>query len=182
MDVERLQKVTRLAKDLYQRGMAADMEEAAKVADDLINKDNDLSQIRNTLAGRDADAPEPSSSGAIHVSELQVSMPQQQTSSSVLDSYITDINSKITEIVNEIKSHDNRILELRGAIIKVGDAIDRLDKERKEFKPIMERSPGNDQTRLSPESIKKDAPHPKVGGFNSADVCVENVFYCGPPR
>ena len=49
MDVEKLQKITRLAKDLHVRGMASDMEEATRMADDMIDKDPGLRHIQDTI-------------------------------------------------------------------------------------------------------------------------------------
>ena len=51
MDIEKLQKISSLAKELHSRGMASDINEATRMADSMLDKERGLSHIQDTLAG-----------------------------------------------------------------------------------------------------------------------------------
>ena len=174
MDVEKLQKITQLAKDLHVRGMAMDMEEATRMADDMIDKNHGLRHIQDTIDGGSSKSSK---------SDYREHSEQPDYPAAPAQNFRdNELRLRVSNLVMQLEEQTNEIRTMREEIGRFKSKIELLEKQRHETKIIMEKSPHNEQTSLHTEQVKKHEPHPKVGDFNSGDVSVENIFYSGPPR
>ncbi len=176
LGVESIQKMNQLAKDLYDHKIADSMEEAAKMAEGIMSKDNVMSDIKERM-----DTP-----------------PMPSTPSPAppdADMVIRRLNFQINEHAKVIEMLHKRVEGLTQEIQMI-----------KAMKPeirVVERPvqmPGGQQTFQqeaqanmqhtssgqpaavdfsSGASVSKQL-HPKVSNYRPEDVAVDKIFYSGP--
>lgn len=158
MNIERMQKINELARQLVDQGVYADLMEATKQAEVMLNKgDSSISSIFGT---------EKSSEPA-----LQENISRQQEDEMKLQ--LRKLNYQVNEqsrVISELKAQMSSLLK----------EIERIKVEPRKA-TLLERPSGNSQTHLSKESTEKK-PHAKVGNYEPENVSVEEFFYSGPPK
>lgn len=159
MDVEQMQKINRLAKELMQHGIAPDMEEATKQAELMINRgDSSISDV--IRPGRIIKGPEES--------------PAKQA-------YNDEVASELRKLSTQLSEQSRVIKALKEQLESVKEEMGRL-KAMKVQQPVMIKQPFDEQAHLRKEEVKKEEPHPRVGSYDSEDVSIEKFFYSGPPK
>lgn len=174
MDIERMQKINNLARELVQRGMAEDMMEATKQAESIINK-NDPS-ISNVMRvdSRNMNASSMSSTRK-EERQMQPQMNAEQEE---------EIRLQLRKLTNQLNEQSKLISDLKLNIINVINEINRMKIEPR--KPAVIERPklagsDHDQTVLSKDATEVK-PHARTGNYNTEDVSIEKFFYAGPPR
>ncbi|PIN87003.1 hypothetical protein COV19_02320 [Candidatus Woesearchaeota archaeon CG10_big_fil_rev_8_21_14_0_10_44_13] len=164
MDVEQMQKINKLARELMQHGIAPDMEEATKQAELMINKgDNSISEV---IRPNSTKRPE----------ERQ-QVQQREERSDNEGAVIMELRKLATQLGEQSRT----IKSLKEQLDGVKDEMGKL-KAMKTHQPVMIKQPFEEQVHLKKEEVKKDEPHPRVGAYASEDVSIEKFFYSGPPK
>ncbi len=164
MDVDKLQKVQRLAQELIDHKIVGSMDDAVAQAENIINKKQEVQEIREEVK-KDAEKLEPEMDVSLEVKKLQAKISEQTK-------IINELRSQLDVMVSDIKS--------------LRQEQSNLKETQQQQKPFLEKSPDKPQTTLvkgeakEVEEEKSEEAHPKVGGFRSQDVSVEKMFYCGP--
>ncbi|MCX6706608.1 MAG: hypothetical protein NT001_00515 [Candidatus Woesearchaeota archaeon] len=165
MDVEKMQKINRLSKELVDKGIYADLQEATKQAEIMLNKDD--SGISSVMK---RDNP-----------NSNVIMPNTKREEKQMDmSQEEDVKMQLRKLAMQANDQAKTISDLKLNIMNIIGEINRMKIEPR--KPaIMEKSHGNDQTMLNKEATEAK-PHARTGNYNPTDVTIEKFFYSGPPR
>ncbi|MCX8147447.1 MAG: hypothetical protein N3D84_03200 [Candidatus Woesearchaeota archaeon] len=167
MDIERMQRISSLAKELVKRGMCSDIEEATKQAEIIINK-NDPS-ISTVLATKQ---------GQFHPDEMQ-KKPHNFTREEKMDTETeNEMRMQLRKVSYQLNEQAKVIAELKNQLSSLINEINRLKVERVS-RPIMVKEPGKEQTKISQEAVKKE-PHAKVGNYSPDEITIEKFFYSGP--
>ncbi|MBU0460999.1 MAG: hypothetical protein KJ574_00275 [Nanoarchaeota archaeon] len=164
MDVDKLQRINNLARELMKHGMAGSMDEAVRMAEEKIQGNPEVSNIRNTMANDVISQSQvvPSSSGSstpkmtedLEVRKLRISLEDQSK-------MVNAMAGKIDELVTEFNRLQQEINRLK--TIQVPPAG---DKE------------GQTQFR-QPAEEKKSGAHARSGNYKPEDVAIEKMFYYG---
>lgn len=169
MDIEKMQKINALAKDLVQRGMATDFSDATRQAEMMINKDDSgISAVFNRQTNMQQQT-QPSSS--------QSSSSGSFASNDNIDR-LNDMRMELRKVAFQVSEQSKTIEELKTYMKGLNDEIKRMKVERPR-PAIMEHEQGRPQTTLTRESTDKQ-PHAKVGNYTPENVSVEQFFYSGP--
>lgn len=164
MDIENMQKINRLAKELFQHGVAPDMEEATKQAELMINRgDKSISDVMNVESRFN-----PSKSPEEEHGSRSVSLKEE-------------LNAQLRMMASQINEQSRAIKVLMEQLEGIKLEMSQLKTAAKE-QPVMLKMPYNEQTHLKKDEVKKPAPHPRVGNYESSDVSIEKFFYAGPPK
>jgi len=162
MDVERLQKINRLAQELMSHGMAADMNEAVKQADDMISSRQEVSQVMDIKSSETA------------------SVEQKENDN--------DMKLALRKLNYQLSEQNKVIAELKGNLQILADEVTAL-RNRKVPAPVIEKPKEEPQTQLrqqsaqsSAEKNKEAGSHARTGGYSPDDVSIEKYFYSGPPK
>jgi hypothetical protein len=173
MDIEKMQKINRLSKELVEKGIFSDLQEATKQAEVMINKnDNSISHVFGTDRGQpvqSAQITKPSQMNQ-NFQPQQASNPQEEE----------DIKQMLRKLSHQASEQAKIISDLKLNVVNIINEINRMKIEPR--KPaIMEKTQGHDQTMLNKEATDVK-PHARTGNYNPTDVTIEKFFYSGPPR
>jgi hypothetical protein len=164
MDVDKLQKVQRLAQELIDHKIVESMDDAVAQAENIINKKQEVQEVRKEVE-KDTQKLEPEMDVTLEVKKLQTKISEQAK-------LMGELRSQLDVMVSDIKS--------------LREEQTNLKETQQTQKPFLEKSPEKPQTTLVKEEAKEvkeeksEEGHPKVGEFKSQDVSVEKMFYCGP--
>lgn len=165
MDIDTMQKINRLAKELFQHGIASDMEEATKQAELMINRgDGGISEVMSLGKNKGS-------------SQAQNTQNTQNAQEDRRD----DVMMELRKLGNQLNEQSKVIKTLKEQLDGVKGDMERL-KVIREQKPVMMKQPFEEQVHLRKEEVKKEEPHPRVGSYESSDVSIEKYFYSGPPK
>ena len=160
MDIEKMQKINDLARQLVDRGVYSDLTEATRQAEVMLNKgDEGISSVFGTeqrIISEQARAP---SQPSMHDDDLRIQLRKLSYQANEQAKIIEDLKSQLRSIISDINH------------IKLNPRSG----------PILERHSGSDQTMLSKEATEKK-PHARSGNYESDDVSIEKFFYAGPPK
>ncbi|MFO8015487.1 MAG: hypothetical protein R6U32_00120 [Candidatus Woesearchaeota archaeon] len=171
MNIERMQKINELAKQMVQHGVVSDMDEATKQAEVMVNRGD---------------------TGIADVMELKKEEGRQEEGSGQRDSNVEDELNKLAFQVQEqsktIKSLKQEMDRLRGEMQSLkssgaksaGSSAEKSGQEQSN--EAIKREPEEPQTHLKKEEVEKPKAHPRAGGYDSDDVSIEKYFYSGPPK
>ena len=169
MDIDKLQRINTLARELMKHGMAGSMDEAVRMAEEKINGAPEVSRIKEAMSddmisqtqvSQSSDNLAPKEKDAIELKKLK----------SALDSQSDMINSmagKINEMVTEFNKLNQEINRLKTIQVPSTPAV----QEKKTQKGT--------QTQFRPQAEEKKEGHARSGNYNSNDVSVEKIFYSG---
>lgn len=169
MDVEKVQRIGKLAKELLQHGMATDSDEALRLADSMVNKKKDFSDMQNLVLGvkpGEERAPDVSAGSFAGGDAAAISMMVKDTSA-------------VKELQSQVGKHKDAIIELQEQMRLMVDEFNKLRTAPQRQQVILEKEKDKPQTSLKPEEVK---PHPRAGGWSPGDISIEKFFYAGPPK
>lgn len=164
MDVEKIQKVNALAKELMDHGFAADLNEAVNKATNMIDKKEDnLNQAQ----------PQ----------EVQSIEPQQQVNNFQAEDSARDKESGMSWQQAMTKNNEyivNLLKDFQSKLDKMTTKIDKLSNRPVQQIVQQVEEPKPSQQRL-PVQEEKKVPHVRSGSFvpGSDDVSVDKIFYFG---
>lgn len=161
MDVDKMQKINKLAKELFQHGMVPDLEEGTKQAEQMLNKDDQSISDVMKLGERPVQGRAPSPSFDVEREE--------------------DVNMQFRDLRNKVNEQARTIKALADQLNSIKEEMGKL-KGMRDARPVMMKEPQQPQTHLRKEDVKKDEPHPKVGNYDPSDISIEEFFYSGPPK
>ena len=167
MDVERVQKISKLAQELVSHGMAEDMIAATQQAEQMMGKTNDAI-IPRTNSDVNTENVSPSSTSTINDdNELMLKLRK--------------INYQMNEQAGEIKNLKEQLFQVTKDLT-----------ELRQTKHIIEKPCDKPQTTLHPTTPVEEQPqtivttpnnskgsHARTGDYKPGDVSVEKYFYCG---
>ena len=160
MNIEKMQKINDLARQLVDRGVYSDLTEATRQAEVMLNKgDEGISSVFGTeqrIISEQARAP---SQPSMHDDDLRIQLRKLSYQANEQAKIIEDLKSQLRSIISDINH------------IKLNPRSG----------PILERPSGASQTMLSKEATEKK-PHARSGNYESDDVSIEKFFYAGPPK
>lgn len=163
MDVERVQKVSKLAEELISHGMAEDMTSATKQAEQIMGKTSasiPMPEKTETASLSPNNATEGDNEMMLKMRKMTYQMNEQATEIKSLKEQLFQITKDLTEL-----------REKRHIIEKNCEKPQtKLHEEPKEPKQSQECPPAEKQEQCS---------HARTGGYNPKDVSVEKYFYCG---
>ncbi len=171
MDIERVQKIGKLAQELVSHGMAEDMTVATKQAEQMMGKTNES-------------IPTAGSSSTSSISPTST-IENTDNNDNELTLKLRKMNYQMNEQASEIKNLKEQLFQVTKDLT-----------EMKNTKHIIEKPCDKPQTTLSPEAEKPAEPqvapaqhsnpnnsgqgsHARTGEYKPGDVSVEKYFYCG---
>ena len=156
MDIKKMQKISELAKELVDKGVYDNLEEATKQAEVMVNKgDPGISAVLGTQSQEESN--------------------QENGQTKIYEELKLELRKLAFQVSEQAKS----IAEFKSQLKNILDEINKLKLEKP--KPILEKESGQEQTKISKEATEKK-PHAKVGNYNPGDVSIEKFFYSGPPK
>ncbi|MBI2147575.1 hypothetical protein HYU19_03790 [Candidatus Woesearchaeota archaeon] len=177
MDVDTLQKVNRLAKDLLQHGMAGDTDEALRMADSMVSKKKEFTQMTAQIRGT-AVAGTTNSEPALVPADPPAASSSSTSSPSALSSDLhTGLKKELDKANDQIEKQRLAIAELQEYMKQVVDELNRLKSSPQ--KTYIEKEREEPQTKLKKEAPQ---PHARVGDWKPGDISIEKYFYSGPSK
>lgn len=182
IDIEKMQKVNRLAQELLSHGMATDMDDAFRQADTLINKEQGTISTPNRAvsSGQQAQAP-PSPQGEdgnwfFAMQRVTKQLELQARSIEELKATISSLQSDIATVKS--MQHMRGLQQTPAAQTAASGAPSPASFQQE---PSIERqAPEMKQSYNRPQLAAKGSGNPRCGVFTSNDVSIEKFFYSGP--
>ncbi|MEK6853536.1 MAG: hypothetical protein AABX64_02525 [Nanoarchaeota archaeon] len=169
MDVERIQKINKLALDLMKQGLASDRDDAVVQAEKIFkSNDGDNQSIRERMhQGMEPRVPA-AAANSVHVQpdDLHPDKVKDilQQNSQFLVKKITEFQEQMTAMrkeVEEVKRRFSQTPAMSGAAPKLGEI----------FTPAQEKPKEQPQQNTS--------SHPRSGNYKTEEVSIEKFFYMG---
>ncbi len=152
--IENIQKVNKLAQELIEQGIAVCREDAVKKAQQFLNK-----EIINEQEITSANQVQ---TGNITIENLKNRFDRHKE---ITQRQITDMRSAINALADKIDNVKQSFITRREAVT-IKEAGFKPDQKTKELK-------------AEPRKEESKESHPKKGNWQSKDVAIENIFYCG---
>lgn len=172
MDVEKIQRINNLARELERQGLANGREDAVAQARKIFNVDDssalDHLQMQN---------------GSLQVksefSEQKSSDDSTTKRPALTEDKIAEILQKnSTFMVSTIKSFAAKIEQMEQEIMQMKRKMQELNS-----RPVAQAVPAAQTTQNVPPIQTSTNPqggdHPRSGGYNAGDVSIEKFFYMG---
>lgn len=184
IDIEKMQKVNRLAQELLSHGMATDMDDAFRQADGLINKEQGTLQSPSKAPvsyGQQPQAP-PSPQGEdgnwfFAMQRLTKQLELQARSIEELKATISSLQSDLLTVKN---MQNMRGLQQQAPIAQTVASSLPQQTSVQQGSPVEQRAPEVKQSYNRPQLAAKGSGNPRCGVFTSNDVSIEKFFYSGP--
>lgn len=162
MNVEQIQKINDLARDLLRQGLAQDHEEAVAQAERVFqSKADQYNEIRQTMRDVRAEAE-----------------PREKSTADLSNEQVKEILEKNTQfLVKTIKEFQEKIkaMEDEMAILKT-----KVASPPPRPTIIRESRDNPEQFKSAKEQSKPSSGnHPRSGNYNDEDVSIEKFFYTG---
>ena len=184
MDVERIQKINKLALDLMRQGLASDRDDAVLQAEKIFRvKDGEYSSIRERMQAAE---PQKESPASLALSP-QTAAPTQPGGADLSTEKVKDIlqqNSqflvkKISEFQEQMQSMKKEMEELKAKLSQHNSHNGAGNV------PVQSASRGSEV--VSPperprEQTQSSAAHPRSGNYKVEEVSIEKFFYMGNKR
>ncbi len=187
MDIERIQKINKLAVELMQQGLASNRDEAIAQAEKIYrSQEGDVSlqsSQGNTLeVGTNGAAPMPTPESA----------QQRKTSSGFSVEIEQILKQNTTFLVNQIKGFQEKIASMEEKIVTL--RRDMIDLKREmptqaavspapQAAPAQPSAPAPAAPPARPPTNSSGGPaqgnNPRSGDYNDEDVSIEKFFYVG---
>jgi len=181
MDVERIQKINKLALDLMRQGLASDRDDAVVQAEKIFrSKDGEYSSIRERMQG----GPEPLQSAASLA--LTPNTAQAVASADLHPEKVKDIllqNSQF--LVKKITEFQEQMQAMRKEL----DMMKQLRMGSPQQAQVStappklgEISANNPDIQRGPSTQASASNHPRTGNFKAEEISIEKFFYMGNKR
>ncbi len=173
MDVEKMRKINELARELKEKGITLNTEEAYKQAEQMVEGNMDVPEATNTensesmaemnesMKQTENRSSEPSLSGTVNLDALESHNLNERLNS--MEEQLNVMFTKINEIVSEVNNMQKKKQESPIEVRELKD--EKKEESQKDF-----------QSRLKEE---QEEGHPRTGDYKSEDVSIEKMFYFG---
>jgi hypothetical protein len=174
MDVDKLQKINKLAMELKNHGMADDMTQAVSQAEQMIRNDGELTSVTSM-----------SDSGVI---KIERDSPETSTTSAVnIPGKAPEHELHVRSLQNQMKRQEETIVEMQQKMNEMIEMMNQLEQKQKSMKVFASDSPvttdNPEHPKVERQSQFKEPvppkPSPRCGSYNSEDVEIEKFFYYG---
>ncbi len=171
MDVERIQKINKLALDLMKQGLALDRDDAVLQAEKVFrSKDGEeYSSIRERLQ---ATEPQREPKSASSVPGQQDDLHQEKIKD-ILQQNSQFLVKKITEFQEQMQTLKKEMDVLKQRFSQQGSSISNAPPKLGEM-PV---NPQEIQRGPSPQASASN--HPRSGNYKAEEVSIEKFFYMG---
>src|SRR3989344_5181237 len=182
MDVERIQKINKLALDLMRQGLASDRDDAVVQAEKIFRvKDGEYSSI-----GARRQAPEPQRESSASLA-LSPQTPQAAGAGDLHPEKIKDIllqNSqflvkKITEFQEQMQAMRKELDMIKQLRMSAPQQQNAVPAGPPKLGEIPANNPDIQRGQPTPASATN---HPRTGNFKAEEISIEKFFYMGNKR
>ena len=184
MDVDKIQKINKLAGDLISSGMAKDRDEAVSMAEKQI-KNESFGDIKQQMD--DTDAKNQNNIEKQNVSNNEP-IKEEIKEESEIKNFSQEENKLIYELKKDVEEHKKKVGFL---IEKMNQMILKINELEKKVKsPVaIQQSSGNEkkddgkQTAFKKEAVTNNPnetkPANRYGEYQPNDVAIDKIFYYG---
>lgn len=182
MDVERIQKINKLALDLMRQGLASDRDDAVVQAEKIFRaKDGEYSSIRDRMQG----GPEPQRE--VSAASLALTLNNQQSGAADLHpEKVKDILQQNSQfLVKKITEFQEQMQAMRKEL----DMLKQLRMSAPQQAQVSnvppklgEISANNPDIQRGPSPQASASNHPRTGNFKAEEISIEKFFYMGNKR
>ena len=175
IDVEKMQKVNRLAQELVSHGMATDMDDAFRQADTLINKEQGTIPQRTPSASPSSSSPQQAEDSNWFFA-LQRLTKQLELQSRTIEELKATISSLQSDVLTVKSMQNMRAMQAASQVQQAPSPSFQTEEPRIEKQvsaPVA-------QNYGRPLLAQKGSGNPRCGVFTSDDVSIEKFFYAGP--
>ncbi|MFC1753313.1 hypothetical protein ACFL96_07970 [Thermoproteota archaeon] len=167
MDVDKLQRINNLARELMKHGMAGSMDEAVRIAEEKIQGAPEVSALKDGV-----------SEDMLSQSQVSQSIENPAPAPQVQDDMdMRKIKNALDEQARHMSVMSEKINELISEFNSLQQEINRLKTIQVPAKPEEQKT--GTQTQFRPQQEEKKEPHAKVGDYKPDDVAVDKIFYYG---
>ena len=177
MDVERIQKINKLALDLMRQGLASDRDDAVVQAEKVFHaKDGEYSSIRDRMQ-------EPS---AASLAATSLSQQQQPAAADLHPDKVKDILQQNSQfLVKKITEFQEQMQAMRKEI----ESLKQLRMGAPQGAPVSSAPPKLGEIPAHNPDIQRGqaaqataSSHPRSGNYKVEEVSIEKFFYMGNKR
>ncbi len=189
MDIERIQKINKLAVELMQQGLASNRDEAIAQAEKIFKVQEGGSSLQSNQMASNSLQVNPDGSSGSQVAAQQSS--QQASTSSGFPREVERILKQNTDfLVKQIKSFqeqmeamESKLSSLRREMIDLKREVPSRPAASQQQSAAVPRqtnpAPSAPQGSQNNGGGPAKAEHPRSGGYNDEDVSIEKFFYVG---
>jgi len=182
MDVERIQKINKLALDLMRQGLASDRDDAVVQAEKIFRaKDGEYSSIRERMQG----GPEPQREASAASLALTPNTQQAVASADLHPEKVKDILQQNSQFLVK------KITEFQEQMQAMRKELDAFKQQRMGSPQQAQVStaplklgeiPANNDIQRGPSTQASATNHPRTGNFKAEEISIEKFFYMGNRR
>ncbi|MBR9676810.1 hypothetical protein GOV04_01600 [Candidatus Woesearchaeota archaeon] len=166
MNVEKLQKLNKLSKELQKHGIALDSQSASEQAQQIIpDANNEAGFIGEAMQSPTSQVDESSitpTGVTVDADETSLQMRKQNVKLEDHTNQINVMQDKINELISYVKNLEEQLTNLKPAQTTIEQAA-------KKSKPKEEKL----------KDAKTEGGHVRSGNYKPEDVAMEKVFYFG---
>ncbi len=182
MDVERIQKINKLALDLMRQGLASDRDDAVVQAEKIFRaKDGEYSSIRDRMQG----GPEPLQASAASLA-LTPNTAQVAASADLHPEKVKDILQQNSQfLVKKITEFQEQMQAMRKELdlLKQQRMVQAPQQAVSNAPPKLGEIPAhNPDIQRGPGAQASSDNHPRSGNFKAEEISIEKFFYMGNKR
>lgn len=176
MDVERIQKINKLALDLMRQGLASDRDDAVVQAEKVFHaKDGEYSSIRDRMQ-------EPS---AASLAATSLSQQQQPAAADLHPDKVKDILQQNSQfLVKKITEFQEQMQAMRKELeVLKQQGVSRSQQSVSQAPPKLGEIPAHNPDIQRGQPTQASATnHPRSGNYKVEEVSIEKFFYMGNKR
>ncbi len=173
VDLDKLQKINALAKQLKEHGIVTSMDDAYHQAEKMV--DNGDTSLKNLPVNANIEV-KPAAPEAAQAAPQQVS--QSGNSINQLDFY--NVQNKLTSVEQQLGQAFSKMNEMISEINKLQSQIQTMQLNAKPVHVEKQASLSSSSSSSSPAAKTED--HPRSGAYKPGDVAIEKMFYFGSGR
>lgn len=180
MDVERIQKINKLALDLMRQGLASDRDDAVVQAEKIFrSKDGEYSSIRERMQG----GPEPLQPTS--AASLALTPNNQQSGSADLHpEKVKDILHQNSQfLAKKISEFQEQMQAMRKELDMLKQLRMSQPQQQNSAPPKLGEIPAHNPDIQRGQPAQASATnHPRTGNFKAEEISIEKFFYMGNKR
>lgn len=183
MDVERIQKINKLALDLMRQGLASDRDDAVVQAEKIFRaKDGEYSSIRDRMQATEPQ-PQKESSASLALSPqtpqaASADLPTEKVKD-ILQQNSQFLVKKITEFQEQMQAMRKELDALKQMRMVQPQQQNSVPAAPPKLGEIPANNPDIQRGQSAPPSA---ANHPRSGNYKVEEVSIEKFFYMGNKR
>lgn len=179
MDIEKLQRITSLAKEFMHHKMASSMDDAVSMAEKQVYGEQPVTELKQglqssvVLQSPQQKQSEDSSSLMIAIRKLERVNQTHQRDISSMQQKMNEMISAINTLETQLKQAKQRPLEQKAQELLKPQA----NVQSQESAPVEQVT--NPVQQAASAAPLEERNHARSGRFSSDDVCIEKIFYAG---